>query len=149
VSAPIWLPIPRDAADALARRSLQWLEPLAGNEAFAAWVELATRTQSVFVAAADKPQRLAARLIGRRTTAERREREEREARRHRSGESRTRPAGERFPAASKAIPVFSAEATPVSVFRSVPVLLNCFTCPLPTPAKLSPAVVASWAWIVV
>ena len=101
MSAPIWLPIPGDAADALARRSLQWLEPLAGNEAFAAWVELATRTQSVFVAAADKPQRLAARLIGRRTTAERREREEREARRHRSSESRARPADERFPAARR------------------------------------------------
>jgi 3-oxoadipate enol-lactonase len=98
VSAPIRLPSPGDAADALARRSRQWLEPLARHEAFAAWVELATKTQSVFVATADKPQRLAARLLGRRTTAERREREEWEARQRRSSESRGRSAGESSPA---------------------------------------------------
>ncbi|SFT82248.1 Pimeloyl-ACP methyl ester carboxylesterase [Geodermatophilus amargosae] len=98
MSTSIRLPIPRDTADALARRSRQWWEPLSRHEAVAAWVELATRTQSVLVATADKPQRLAARLTGGRTTAERRVREEEEARRQRSSESRARPVAESSPA---------------------------------------------------
>ena len=83
MSNPIRRLVPGDTLDALTRRSRKYMEPLAGNEAFATWVELATRTQSVVSGTADRQQRLLARLVGRRTVAERRERDELEARRRR------------------------------------------------------------------
>jgi 3-oxoadipate enol-lactonase len=97
MSNPIRRMVPGDVADALARRSRKYMEPLASNEAFATWVELATRTQSVVAGSAEKPQRLLGRLTGRRTAAELREREELAARQRRAEEPPGRAAGESRP----------------------------------------------------
>jgi pimeloyl-ACP methyl ester carboxylesterase len=81
------------------------MEPLAGNEAFATWVELATKTQSVIAGTTEKPQRLLARLVGRPSTAERREREELEARRRRFEEPPGTASAERRPPVRRATKV--------------------------------------------
>jgi pimeloyl-ACP methyl ester carboxylesterase len=98
MSNPILRLIPSDARDAISRRSRTYMEPLASNEAFATWVLMATRTQSVLVGTAEKQQRLLARMVGRRTAAERRERDELAARqRHIEEPSGGVPGGSRPP----------------------------------------------------
>jgi pimeloyl-ACP methyl ester carboxylesterase len=94
MSNPITRLVPAEAMEVVARRSRRYMEPLARNEAFAAWVEMATRAQAVLGATTDGPQRLAAQLVGRRTAAQRREwREQQERERRSAGTPGRRSAG--------------------------------------------------------
>jgi pimeloyl-ACP methyl ester carboxylesterase len=106
MSNPITRLVPAEAVEAVTRRSRQYMEPLARNEAFAVWVEMATRTQAVLGATTDKQQRMLARLAGRRTAAQRREWREQQARERRAAGTPGRGPAEGPSAADRQSPVY-------------------------------------------